>query len=230
MANERRPGNFPIIFEPNSKRMAAELVAVMRREVVMKLIRSNCICALTLLLAALPVHAGGTRSSATIHKSHHGGARGITAYHRSPGNLPNGVSIFNQRNNVAQMPASTPAKRIHMSRPRYDGTTGPRYGREPSRTGGVKNASERRHPEHRPNDKHSRPGPSDPVYASSVVIAAPAGAYTAAVESGEDKCRFLTERGYDRSGRRVLVEWTVCFDNEGTAYVPDEGRRILAHF
>ena len=103
--------------------MAAELVTVTRREVVMKLIRSNCICALTLLLAALPVHAGGTRSSATIHKSHYGGARGIAAYHRSPGNLPNGVSIFNQRNNVAQMPASTPAKRIHMSRPRYDGTT-----------------------------------------------------------------------------------------------------------
>lgn len=199
----------------------------------MKLIRSDCICALSLLLtalAALPVHADKIRSSTSIHKSHHGGARGIATYHRSPRNLPNGVSIFNQRNNVAQMPARTRAKRSHKSRPRYDGAMSPVYARESSRAGRVKTASERRRPEHRPNDDHSGRGPSNPVYASSVVIAAPAGTNAAAVESGGDECRFLTERGYDRSGRRVLVEWTVCFDNEGTAYVPDEGRRILAHF
>ena len=71
---------------------------------------------------------------------------------------------------------------------------------------------------------------ANPVHASSVAIAAPAGTNAAAVEDGGDECRFLTERGYDRSGRRVLVEWTVCFDDAGTAYVPDEGRRILARF
>ena len=199
----------------------------------MKPIRSNCICALTLLLtvlAALPVHAGGTRSSATFHKSHFGAARGTTAHYHSPRNLPNGVSIFNQRNNVTQMPAATPHKRIRQSRPRYAGVTSPRYAREPIGAGRVKTPSERRRPQHRPNEKHSRQGPSNPVYASSVAIAAPAGTNAAAVEDDGEECRSLTERGYDRSGRRVLVEWTVCFDNAGKAYVPDEGRRILARF
>ena len=199
----------------------------------MKLTRSECICALTLLLtvlAALPVHAGGTRSSTAFHKSHFGAARGTAAHHRSPRNLPNGVSIFNQRNNLTQMPAATPHKRIHQSRHRYVGATSPRYAREPIGAGRVKAASERRRPEHRPNKKSSRQKPSNAVYASSVAVAVPAGTNGVALEDSGDECRSLTERGYDRSGRRVLVEWTVCFDNAGKAYVPDEGRRILARF
>ena len=40
----------------------------------------------------------------------------------------------------------------------------------------------------------------------------------------------MTERGYDRADRKVLVEWALCFDEQGTAYVPAERRRILARY
>jgi hypothetical protein len=44
----------------------------------------------------------------------------------------------------------------------------------------------------------------------------------------EPECRQLTEHGYDADGRRVLVTWTLCFDEYGEPYVPADGRHVLA--
>jgi hypothetical protein len=199
----------------------------------MKLICSDCMRTLTVLvamLAALPVYAGGTRSSVSIDEGHPGSARGIPANHYRSRNLPNGVSIFNQRNNVAQVPATRPARRTRASHFRHDGAEKPWHARGFSQPKRMETASNRRGPEKSPHEKHTGHGTPQPVYTGSIIIVAPASTDVAAVESDGEKCRFLTERGYDRSGRRVLVEWTVCFDDQGAAYVPDEGRRILARF
>ena len=69
------------------------------------------------------------------------------------------------------------------------------------------------------------PGPRTSVY-----VAARADETIYPEFGNEEDCGRLTEQGYDRLGRRVLVEWTLCFDQNGTAYVPAEGRRILARY
>ena len=69
-----------------------------------------------------------------------------------------------------------------------------------------------------------------PVRGTTVYVAAPPDETIYPKYGDEEDCRHLTERGYDRAGRRVLVEWTLCFDEQGTAYVPAEGRRTLAHY
>lgn len=44
----------------------------------------------------------------------------------------------------------------------------------------------------------------------------------------EEDCRQLTEHGYDADGRRVLVTWTLCTDQQGEHYVPADGRHVVA--
>lgn len=61
-------------------------------------------------------------------------------------------------------------------------------------------------------------------------VAAPTDEYIYLEYGDEEDCRHLIERGYDPAGRRVLVEWTLCFDEQDRAYVPTEERRILARY
>ena len=86
---------------------------------------------------------------------------------------------------------------------------------------GLEKRSKRRH---KPHKRHR------PVHGTTVYVVAPADETIYPEYVDEKDCRHLTERGHDRAGRRVLVEWTLCFDEQGRAYVPAEGRRILARY
>lgn len=83
---------------------------------------------------------------------------------------------------------------------------------------------------HRAKKGHKQRRKQQVFYGSTVYVAVPAEELYYAEETDEEDCRFLTERGYDLSGRRVLVEWTLCFDEQGEAYVPEDGRRIVARY
>ena len=182
------------------------------------------------VLAALPADAGGMHARASGHKGHSVSHRGVAIFHRKSRNLPNGVSIFGRHNHASSAPVKKGSNRKHLRKSH----------------GNVKNISKSRHRTEK--RKHARKGDgmrglekksnrrrkahkkSRPVRGTTVHVAAPPNETIYPEYSNEENCRHLTERGYDRAGRRVLVEWTLCFDEQGTAYVPAEGRRILAHY
>ncbi len=182
------------------------------------------------VLAALPADAGGMRSTAPGHKGHSVSHRGVASFYRNSRNLPNGVSIFGQRRHASSAPVKKGIKRKHLrkshgnvkniSKSRHR-TEKRKHARKGDRMRGMEKRSKRRHKAH----KKRRP-----VRGTTVYIAAPPYETIYPQYSNEENCRHLIERGYDRAGRRVLVEWTLCFDEKGTAYVPAEGRRILARY
>jgi len=94
----------------------------------------------------------------------------------------------------------------------------------------AKSSSEGRKRGTRAKRQHKHPENLAPVYGTVVYVVRPDDEFVDAEVEVEEDCRSLTDRGYDRRGRRVLVEWTVCFDDQGHAYVPAEGRRILARY
>ncbi len=179
------------------------------------------------VLAALPADAGGMRATASGHKGHSVNHRGVASFYRNSRNLPNGVSIFSRRSHASSTPMKKGGKRKRLGKTHGYVKNKSKYGnsvknRKHVNKGDGKHGSKKR--SKRKRKKHR------PIYGATVYVAAPPDEYIYPEYVDEEDCRRLTERGYDRAGRRVLVEWTLCFDEQGTAYVPAEGRRILARY
>ena len=199
---------------------------------------------LSVVLVALPANAGGGRSKAATHKghsvSHHGVARinlnsrslpnGVSIFNRNSKNLPNGVSIFNRPSHAPHAPIKMGSKRKHTRNSHSNVNSKSKSRHKIKEHKHAKNDGGRRGWKKRSKRKHKYHKKRRVIYANTVYIAAPPDEYIYPEYGDEENCRHLTERGYDRAGRRVLVEWTLCFDEQGTAYVPAEGRPILAHY
>lgn len=185
---------------------------------------------LTTALVTVPVIAGEARAMAAGHKGSSISQRGVASFHRSQRDLPNGVSIFNRRNHASHLPVKKRTQRKHArnSGGGVKSRSKSHYHSEEKKRAG--NGSHRRESRKRPKRKDNHHKKPRLVYGTTVYVAPPADEYVYAQDRADENCRYLTERGYDRTGRRVLVEWTLCFDDQGTAYVPADGRRILARY
>ena len=204
---------------------------------------------LTALAVSLPVHSGGARTKSSARSGHQVMPHGVAIFYRHSRNLPNGVSIFNRRppavrvaiENPNGKPAGKPTKRLHGNRrgthepvhAKRAATETKKHGRaraEPMGHG-HSNFSKRAHGSQSQEKHPHKSNITKPIFFGSTVYvqAAEPVLYIPEDPDGND-CRSLTERGYDLSGRRVLVEWTLCFDDRGEAYVPEDGRRIVARY
>lgn len=207
------------------------------------------------LTVSSPAEAGGIRTTSGARSGHLSSHQGVAIFGRHARGLPNGVRIFHRASRAAPSrhgavkPAPAKGRTGHaVTHGRRDANargghrapagsaSGTGRGRSmQARADGVHGTGKRgkakagKHGnKHRHGHKGHRGKPV--VYASTVQIldAGPPPAYRETAEG--DECRFLTDRGYDRAGRRVLVEWTVCFDEHGEPYMPPDGRRILARY
>lgn len=201
----------------------------------------SLVAALTL---AFPGYADGIWSKHTAKAgraaghdgaaSRRGGARnlpkGIDIFRIDTRTLPDGVKIFHRHRVVSSRSFGKPREKKHPGDARVrkiQNSILPDKGREKKMS---KITHKRIAVKHRTKKKLARVFKNHVVYAATVKAAAPDDEYIYPEHKGEEKCRHLTERGYDISGRRVLVEWTLCFDEHGKAYVPTDGRRIVARF
>lgn len=164
----------------------------------------------------------------------HGGARnlpkGINIFRIETRTLPDGVKIFHRHRVVSSRNFGKPRKRKHTGGARVrkiHNSIPPDKRREKKMS---KITHNRVAVKHRAKKKLTHVVKNHVVYAATVKASAPGDEYIYPAHKGEEKCRHLTERGYDISGRRVLVEWTLCLDEHGKAYVPTDGRRIVARF
>lgn len=199
---------------------------------------------LVAVILALPVHAGGTWSkqaakhgyfarnhgAPVFHTQKRNLTNGVNIFSTRIRNLPDGVNIFHRQKSAPHPSAGKPRKREHAESLK---SRAARHASLPHKTrkrgsamdhvGDQKKTLKRR-------KKHAHHKKPPIVYASTVYIVKPDEEYIYPEHEDEENCRRLTERGYDTSGRRVLVEWTLCFDDQGEAYVPADGRRIVARF
>lgn len=185
---------------------------------------------LAALAVSLPAEAGGGRGKSHAKSGQRVTHNGVAIFNRNTRNLPNGVDIFSRRPRAAHVHRKPSNGRVHSSRSHMNGShrstpamTAQNDARVPARREYLG------HTQHK-KSKHGRDDDKQVFYGSTVYVLAPAEEYYYPQETAQDNCRFLTERGYDLSGRRVLVEWTVCFDEQGEAFVPEDGRRIVARF
>lgn len=193
---------------------------------------------------ALPISAGGIRSKSTMHRGHGVNHHGVASFYRNSRGLPNGVSIFNRGSRSLHVHASKrpmngragkkPGKAKHRShrqgKTRDHEHAGNDKHRRITKRRHARSDKDRHDNKKLENRKHKRDEGNRVIYASSAYVFQPTDEYVI-TETGDDRdCRYLTERGYDLSGRRVLVEWTLCFDERGEVYVPEDGRRIVARY
>ena len=199
---------------------------------------------LVALCVSLPVHSGGAKTRSSAHSGHRVAHHGVASFYRQSRNLPNGVSIFNQSAPATHLQGGKPERRMHGERhgmresahTNRNAIDTRRHGRPPAesvhRGHGDSRKKGHEHPQQAKHDKRKRKSHEKApiVYGSTVYVLSSEPELYVPEESSADDCRSLTERGYDLSGRRVLVEWTLCFDDRGEAYVPEDGRRIVARF
>lgn len=200
------------------------------------------------LVAALTVvifeaQAGGARTSSSAQPVHRVPHYGVASFYRSSRNLPNGVSIFNGRPNTSRAHSGRSHQRAGRKPPHTDEHSGSKPGaiaqgddrRPPKLTPkgashGSKKPDGRRGDSRHAKNEHKRHEKNRNFYGYTAYYVAPAEEMYYSEQTGEDNCRSLIERGYDLSGRRVLVEWTLCFDDQGETYVPENGRRIVVRY
>ncbi len=185
---------------------------------------------LTAVQVASPANAGGARSTVSVHKGHSVSHRGVASFYRNSRNLPNGVSIFARPSHASHAPVKKGSKRKHARTSHGNVKSKSKSRHNIKEQNHARNDGGRRGSKKRSKGKHKQHRKRRPVYGTTVYVAAPPDEYIYPEYGDEENCRHLTERGFDRTGRRVLVEWTLCFDEQGTAYVPAEGRRILARY
>lgn len=185
---------------------------------------------LTAALVALPINAGGARSTAAIHKGHPISHHGVASFYHNSRNLPNGVSIFRRPSHASHVPVNKGNKRKHTRNSHGNVKSKAKFRHKINKQKHARNDGGRLRSKKRAKRKHKQHKKRRLVYGTTVYVAPAPGEYIYPEYADEENCRHLTERGYDRTGRRVLVEWTLCFDEQGTAYVPAEGRRILARY
>lgn len=172
---------------------------------------------LVVVAVALPANAGRARSKAGIHHGHPQSHHGVAIFRRETRGLPNGVNIFHRPSHGSHGSLKKVGKRK-----KSHGKAGKRKH--------ARNDRDRRGTKKRSKRKHDRPKKKHAAYGSTIYVATPENEDLYPENGEKEKCRHLTERGYDRSGRRVLVQWTLCFDEQGEPYVPADGRRIVARF
>lgn len=188
------------------------------------------------LVVAVPADAGRVRSTTGAHPGHPVSHRGVASFYRHSRGLPNGVAIFNGSSRTAhsgQVPINKARRPRHADKGKHRGRRHEKSGRNSRRATHAGNDLNHRGAKKKPKQAHKqrkRRGKRSVAYGSSVYVAAPPEEHLYPENGDGEDCRHLTERGYDRSGRRVLVEWTLCFDENGEAYVPADGRRILARY
>lgn len=199
---------------------------------------------LVALMLTAPAQAGGNWSKRTGQSGHavrpngaaifHGGTRtladGVGIFRRGTRNLPDGVKIFHRRKTVSHPDMHKPRKRkhagtVHAGRTRHLALPGKAHKRKVARSD-----VHRRAKKHHSGKRRKRHGKVDLVYGSTVYVEVPKIEYIYPEHEDEENCRYLTERGYDVAGRRVLVEWTLCFNEQGEAFVPGDGHRIVARY
>ena len=199
---------------------------------------------LAALCVSLPVQSGGAKTRSSAHSGHRVAHHGVASFYHQSRNLPNGVSIFNQSAPATHVQGGKPERRKHGERHGMRESTHPnrnaidtrRHGRPPAESANRGHGDSRKKGHERPqqvkHDKRKRKSHEKTpiVYGSTVYVLSSEPELYVPEESSANDCRSLTERGYDLSGRRVLVEWTLCFDDRGEVYVPEDGRRIVARF
>lgn len=196
-------------------------------------------------LAAAPLEAdaGGARTKSYAQYGHRVPHHGVASFYRNSRNLPDGVGIFNRRPSSSHAHVAKPQKHagrkpLHTngfshSKPGTMEKDGARRTARLASKGGLNDSKKRK--ERRGHSQHAKKGhkrheKKQVLYAPPVYVAAPAEELYYPEQPDDENCRSLIERGYDLSGRRVLVEWTLCFDDRGETYVPENGRRIVARY
>ena len=182
------------------------------------------------VLATMPADAGGVRSTVPNHIGHSVSHPGVAIFYRNSGKFPNSVNIFGRRSHTSTASVKKESKRRNLCKSNscvkklsrsHHRTEKRKHAGKGDGMRGLEKRSKRRHKTHKKRRS---------VRGTTVYVAAPLDETVYRKFGDEEDCRHLTERGYDRAGRRALVEWTPCFDEKGTAYVPAEGRRILARY
>jgi hypothetical protein len=196
-----------------------------------------------LAVMSLEAQAGGSRSKSSAQVGHPAPINGVASFYRHSRGLPNGVAIFNQRPSPSHAHGGKSHQRAlrkplnvdesSRSNPLAMAKGGDRRPAKLESKGashGFRKRDGRREHSRYANKGHKRHTKKQVIYGSSVYVVAPAEELYYPEEPEDDNCRSLIERGYDLSGRRVLVEWTLCFDDQGETYVPEDGRRIVARY
>ena len=184
------------------------------------------------IVAVPPVGAGGGHGKASFQRnhlptSHHG----VAIFRRGNNGLRNGVTIFRRSAHASHGSAKKSGKRKHAGAKGRGGHKGKKHRAKSRKHKHVALDHVRPKRKARSKKKHDRKRKKkDVVYVSGVYATPARNEVRDPHDREEADCRHLTERGYDLSGRRVLVEWTLCFDEQGEAFVPEDGRRIVARF
>ena len=196
-----------------------------------------------LAVASPEAQAGGARTKSFAQSGHRVPHSGVASFYRNSRNLPNGVGIFNRRPSSSHAHVAKPHKRsgrnphhtngFSHSKPGAIEIGGARRAAKPA-SEGVANDS-KKHKGRKGHSQHAKKGhkrheKKQVLYAPPVYVAAPAVELYYPEQPDDENCRSLIERGYDLSGRRVLVEWILCFDDQGETYVPEDGRRIVVRY
>lgn len=213
----------------------------------MKLHESSAVL-VGIMVAALAVaspeaYAGGARTKTYAQSGHRVPHHGVASFYRNSRNLPNGVGIFNRRPHSSHALVAKPHKHAGRKPLHTNGFSHSKPGT--MEKGGARRAARlaskgasngpRKHKERKGHSQHAKKGhkrheKKQVLYAPPVYVAAPTEELYYPEQPDDESCRSLIERGYDLSGRRVLVEWTLCFDDQGETYVPENGRRIVARY
>lgn len=194
--------------------------------------------------ASIAVEAGGVKSRTSAHSGRQVAHHGVAIFNRNTRNLPDGVGIFHRRPPAAHTHSGKYREPGRGDRRRMSGSRHSKRGVAPPGKGDripvkMERRSSSNHPKNERRERggggygakmHGPHGKKQVFYGSTVYVQTPAQDLYYPEESDEERCRSLTERGYDLSGRRVLVEWTLCFDEQGEAYVPEGGRQIVARY
>lgn len=194
-------------------------------------IRPLGLCALLVVAVAAPsADAGGFRTKASSHHGHSQHTRGVAIFRPQTRGLPNGVSIFRRFSGAPRASLKKPGIRNHVGHMKGDSRKRKKSLASTSEHDHAGNDYQRWEDKRRAQKAHGRPGKKHTSHASAVYVSTQAAESIDQEHDDNEYCHSLTERGYDRSGRRVLVQWTLCFDDGGEPYMPSDGRRILKRF